>query len=249
MMPLALSLPMKRSILFIPLFLILIVAGYAQDKKVAVVTFYVVKQIDLNGVGSAAQVAMVNQLADDPKFDMAPLLKNFHDRFFENSKSFPFEFVPENEVVNNDAYKNFYPEGASVNEIIKGSANLAANGYKIVLPLKTHENEINLLKIFGQCDGVMKVYLSFDLESRGFGRMALVKINAHANIELFNKKGDKVFTIKKIAMSEKSGAQIAGIPFFTPGKILPLCESSVDQLILALDKDLPKMVSKAGRKL
>jgi hypothetical protein len=119
----------------------------------------------------------------------------------------------------------------------------------VVLPLKGNANEKKLVEMFDQCDGVMKVYINFDMESRGLGRMALVKINAHANIILFNRNGDKIFSVKEDAMSKKSGAQLAGIPFMTPEKILPLCESASDELMIALQNDLPKMVRKADRKL
>jgi len=241
---------MKKSILSFLFLTLLITGSYAQNKKVAVVTFYAVKQIGLTDRGQNAMAAASAKLSDDPKFDLKPLLKNFHDQFFENyAKGFPFQLLPEDQVVHNDIYKDFAPEDAGFNDILKGNAYLPAYGYKVILPLKGNKNEKKLLEMFGQCDGIMKVYIGFDLESRGFGGMSLVKINAHANIVLFNRNGDKVFSVKKDAMSEKSGAQAAGIPFMTPEKILPLCESAIDELMIVLQNDLPNMVKKADRKL
>ncbi len=81
---------MKKPFILIVIFSILLInGGYAQNKKAAVVTFYVVKQIGLAGSGSAAATAAVARLANDPDFNMPLLLKNFHDQFFESySKSF-----------------------------------------------------------------------------------------------------------------------------------------------------------------
>jgi hypothetical protein len=242
---------MKKSIILSLLFTIQLITGaYAQNKKVAVVTFYVNKLIDVANTGPASMTAAFAQLGDDPKFNIGPLLTNFHDQFFENyAKSFPFQLLPENQVTGNDAYKDFAPENGGFNDILKGNTYLPVNGYKVILPLKGNVNEKKLLNIFDQCDGIMKVYINFDLESRGLGRVALVKVNAHVNIVLFNRNGDKIFSVKKEAMSKKSGAQIAGIPFITPEKILPLCESAIDELMIAMQNDLPKMVGKADRKL
>ncbi|SHN11945.1 hypothetical protein [Mucilaginibacter sp. OK098] len=241
---------MKKSILSFLFLTLLIVNSYAQDKKVAVVTFYAVKQMGLTNSSQNAVTPAIARLSEDPKFDLKLLLKNFHDQFFENcAKSFPFQFLPEDQVIHNDTYKDFIPEDAGFNDILKGNAYIPVNGYKVILPLKGNANEKSLLGMFDRCDGVMKVYINFDMESRGFGGMALVKVNAYANIILFNRNGKKVFSIKEKAMSKISGAQIAGIPFLTPEKILPLCESASDELMIALQNDLPKMVRKADRKL
>jgi hypothetical protein len=240
---------MKKSILSFLFLTLLITGSYAQNKKVAVVTFYAVKQVAMTDYGQNAILASA-KLSEDPKFDMKPLLKNFHDQFFENyAKSFPFQLLPEDQVIHNDTYKDFAPENAGFNDILNGNVYLPTYGYKVVLPLKGNANEKKLVEMFDQCDGVMKVYINFDMESRGLGRMALVKINAHANIILFNRNGDKIFSVKEDAMSKKSGAQLAGIPFMTPEKILQLCESASDELMIALQNDLPKMVRKADRKL
>ena len=159
---------MKKSLTPICLFsLLLITVGYAQNKKVAVVTFYVVKKIGVADFGSAANAAVM-KLSDDPDFNMVPLLKNFHTQFFDTySKEFPFQLLPEEQVTNNDAYKAFIPLGSAATGVFKDTYNVPFDGYKVVLPVTGHENERNLLNIFNQCDGVMKVYIDFDLVKIG----------------------------------------------------------------------------------
>jgi hypothetical protein len=239
-----------KKLSFVVLFLMLCVTfGYAQTKKVAVVTFYAVKKIGVAEFGSTAQVT-VTKLVDDPNFNMSPLLANFHDQFFSTySKAFPFELLPEADVINNADYKAFNPAGEATSGVLKDSYNLPAAGYKILLPLMGHDNENALLKIFSNADGVMKVYVDFDLVKIGFGGMGMVKVNAHANIALFNKAGDKVFSIKEDAKSKGGSPLIGGVPVLTPEKILPMCESALTELMTALEKDLPKMSKKADSKL
>lgn len=240
---------MKKLSILSLLLMLCITFSYAQSKKVAVVTFYAVKKIGVADFGSAATIA-VSKLVDDPNFNMSPLLVNFHDQFFNTySKEFPFELLPETQVITNADYKAFTPAGEATGGVLKDNYNIAIEGYKVVLPLMGHSNEDALLKIFSQADGVMKVYIDFDLVKIGFGGMGVVKVNAHANIALFNKAGDKVFSIKEDAKSKGGSALIGGVPVLTAEKILPMCESALTELMNALQKDLPKMVKKSDSKL
>lgn len=242
---------MKKALIFASLFLTLLIsASYAQDKKVAVVTFYIVKQIDLNSFGPVAQTASV-KLRDDPNFNMVPLLTEFHTRFFfDYAKAFPFQFVPEDQVINNEAYKAYVPNGlGGPFKEVTAKYYIPIDGYKVILPLIGHENERNMLQIFNQYDGVMKVYINFDLVKIGIGGMGVVRVNAHANISLFNKDGDKVFSVTKDAKSKKVSPLVAGLPVMTPEKIYPMCESAMDELMVDFQKDLPKMIRKTEAKL
>lgn len=242
---------MKKALIFTSLLLTLwSIATYAQDKKVAVVTFYIVKQIDLNAFGPVAQTASI-KLSDDPDFNMVPLLTEFHTRFFSDyAKAFPFQFLPEDQVINNEAYKAYIPDGSGGPfKEVAAKYNIPVDGYKVILPLIGHENERNLLQIFNQCDGVMKVYIDFELVKVGIGGMGVVKVNAHANISLFNKNGDKVFSVKEDSKSKKVSPLVAGLPVMTAEKIYPMCESAMDELMQDIQKDLPKMIRKTEAKL
>src|SRR3982751_6214155 len=102
---------MKKLFIFfyLPL-LILSSVVYAQEKKVAVVTFYVDKQIDIGRFATKSAEASVTKLCNDPDFDMTSFLKNFHDQFFKNyAKKFTFQLLPEQEVIGYSNYKDFSP--------------------------------------------------------------------------------------------------------------------------------------------
>jgi len=241
---------MRKPLLLFSVLVLFFATSRAQDKKVAVVTFYFVKQVDVSGFGGANTQEAVSRLADDPKFNLRPALKTFHDHFFSDySKSFPFQFVPEEQVIGSSLYKDFFADAGSGVDVLQVGTNLPAKGYKVILPVKGNVNEKALLKIIDQCDGIMKVYVDFAIEKRGFGGVAVVKINARAHFDIFNRKGDKVFSLKEEALSKISGAFVTGIPFFTVPKVLPLCESAMDELMIALQNDLPNKVKKADHKL
>lgn len=242
---------MKKLLLLFPAFILLFTATtHAQDKKVAVVTFYLNKQIDVSGFGTTNTADAVLRLANDPNFKLTKSFKRFHDQFFSDClKSFPLQFLPEEQVLNNGLYKDFAPEAKVNANLLEDDVNLPIKGYKVIQPLKSNGNEKKLLQMFSECDGVMKVYVDFDLQKKGFGGVAVTKVNARAHIIIFNKNGDKVFSIKEEALSKISGALIAGIPFVTPAKVQPLCESALDELMMALFRDLPEMAKKADHKL
>ncbi|GGH10977.1 hypothetical protein [Mucilaginibacter phyllosphaerae] len=241
---------MKKRLIFGMLFsLVLSITGYAQTKKVAVVTFYAVKKIGVADFGATANAA-VTQLVDDPDFNMSPLLQNFHDQFFNTyAKDFTFQLLPEAEVTGNTDYKAYAPAGEATSGVFKDNYNLPYDGYKIILPLAGKQNEKALLKIFNQADGIMKVYIDFDLVKIGFGGMGVVKVKANCNIAMYNKAGDKVFSVSTDARSKGSSPLIAGVPVLKTDKILPMCESALAELMTNLQKDMPKMIKKAEAKL
>ena len=237
------------ALFYLPLF-ILPLTILAQAKKVAVVTFYADKQIDISKFGTKSAEASITKLCNDPAFDMSSFLKNFHDQFFKNyAQKFNFQLLPEEEVTGNSDYKDFVPNDPASAGALRDELTLAAKGYKVVLPLKDNSNEKKLADMFASADGVMKVYLDFSLEKRGLGGVALVKVNAAVHILLFDKNGKKVFSATESALSQLSGSQVAGIPFLIPKKVLPLCENAVDELMIKLQEDMPKIAERADGKL
>jgi len=235
---------MKKALFFIPVFLILIKAASYAQKKVAVVTFYMNKQIDLSEFSASKDVDIQSKLNDDPKFNLTPLLSNFHTRFFNNyASNFPFQLLPEGDVTNNSEYKAFIPAGDNSKGAYDDKhAFLPIDGYKVILPYVSHANERKLIKIFNQCDGVMKVYVYFSLVKYGVAGMGVVKIEAHSDISLYNKDGDQIFSIKEAAKSRNMNTLTGGIPKMSADKILPMCQSAMDELISTVQKDLPKLV-------
>src|SRR5687767_9107225 len=79
----------RMSPILIGVFLLSTIQLFAQDKKIALVTFYCDKKIGGTGLGSAAE-----SLINDPSFDLKPLVDKSYERFVnEFAKDFPFKLM------------------------------------------------------------------------------------------------------------------------------------------------------------
>lgn len=225
----------------------------SQNKKVAVVTFYANKMVEFNDLGGGLDFLLqdVMKLRDDPNFNLNPMLEKYHNNFFnEYAKAFPFELLPENSVVGAEKYKNFIPKY----EIKNYDANnyLVYDQYKYVYEgFMGQANEEGLAKMFAEeADGVMFVSINFAFEKGfGIGGTASVKMRAITRIALYNKKGEKVFAINESERSKKTGVMVGGVPVIKPEKILPMCESALDELMKDLQKRVKKIADKADKDL
>jgi len=240
-----------KKILLVTYVVLFALQSFAQDKKVALVSFYTVKQVGFVDKPSQQDLLNSAKLADDTAWRILPILKSFRAQFFKNDvDKFPFQLLPEKQVLANREYRQFMADNGNVNDILSFKTNLPVPGYQALPDQKKNDNEKNMLTIFPACDGIMKVFVKFELDRRGVGpKMALVKVKASATISLFNKEGEKVFETTESALSQLSGSQIAGIPFMVPKKLLPLCENAADELLIALQNDMPGIAEKAGSRL
>jgi hypothetical protein len=125
-------------------------------------------------------------------------------------------------------------------------------GYKYIWEgMFGKSNEETMAKMFAdKADGVLFVNISFDLQKGfGVGSTATVKMRVNTRIALYNKKGEKVFAFTEGENSKKTSVMVKGIPVMSPKKILPMCESALEQLMGDLDKKLAKIVKKSDDKL
>ncbi|MFY8186409.1 MAG: hypothetical protein ACOVLC_00475 [Flavobacterium sp.] len=225
----------------------------AQNKKVAVVTFYANTVVGFEelGIGNEELLKNVLELRDNPDFNLTPLLKTYHDNFFnEYSKALPFDLVPEKEILESEAYKSFVPKF----ELNKYDARdyLVYDGYKYIYEgFMGQANEEGLAKLLAdKVDGILFVNIDFAFEKGfGVGGTMSIKMRATTRIALYNKKGEKVFAFSENERSKKTGVMVGGIPVISPEKILPMCESALDELMKDLQKRLDKIVKKTNKKL
>lgn len=227
-------------------------ATMAQKKKVAVVTFYADKMVDVTELGGVASILKeVANLRDDPNFNLTPTLEKFHGDFFnEYSKQFPFELIPEQEVLTNPNYISFVPK-FEANKYFEKNYLLYSN-YKYI-----HEgfmgkfNEEGIAKALAdKVDGVLFVNLDFAFQKGfGIGGTSTLKVRANARIALYNKTGEKVFAFTEGENSKKTAIMVGGIPVISAEKVLPMCNSALEQLMGDLQKRIAKIVKKSEMKL
>ena len=246
---------MKTKIFLATLTLFAFLTTTAQQKKVAVVTFYANKVIDFTEIAgdklTESVVKKVFELRDNPKFNLQPILEKYHNAFInEYAKSFPFALLPENEVIGFEAYKNFIPKYQMSN--FDANNYLVYDGYKYIYdgPMGA-ANEEGMANAFAdKADGVMFVEISFSFEKGfGIGGTSTLKVRAFTRISLYNKKGEKVFVINENERSKKTMVMVGGVPVLDIDKILPNCESAVNELMGDLNKRIQKIVKKSEAKL
>jgi hypothetical protein len=229
---------------------------WAQDKKVALATFYVSKHIGFSELGgNAAMAAGIASLMEDPSFNLQPVLDNFYKTFQEEFvPQFPFALLAEEEVQQNPAYLAYqgrFNEAEDVDRNIFMQRFLTADGYK---PLQESlfnnekSNQMQMVEMFKEtADGVMFVSMGYEFVKKMVPFTA--GIRAFVRIKIWNKEGKKVLTVNEGATSKKSIAVIAGIPVMDPAKLLPLCENASAELMEDLNKRMKKMAKKANKKL
>lgn len=243
------------------LILVLLCSGlssvvFAQDKtekKVAVVSFSTDKTVDVSDLGLNGVKAVADQLLDlknDPNFNLTPILEKYHTAFFDSyAKKFPFALLPENEVITNPEYKEFQPK-FSGKETESAFSLLNYPGYKEIYEgMLGKANEEGIATIFKEeADGVMMTRIHFSLvKGFGIGGTATVKMRVYARIALYDKTGKKVWVINEHEQSKKTGVMVGGIPVLEPSKLLPMCESALEELMKDLDKRIEKIVKKSEK--
>lgn len=237
------------SIAFFSIFLL----GQAQKKKVAVITFYADKVIDLSQVDASADfIAKNTKLSDDPDFNLKKPLEEFHKAFFNNYvNEFDFELIPEEDVLNLPEYQEFKADYGNYKNIGNQDAYETIDGYKVVQGYGSRLEVRNLKPIAEAlgADAIMLVRLNYGFNKTGIGNLGYYSIKASVGIDLFSKDNKSIFQFSEIAGSKKKAVMVGGIPVMTPDKIQPMCESATEELIKDMNKKIERLSKKANKKL
>ncbi|MBU6339890.1 MAG: hypothetical protein KGS48_00225 [Bacteroidetes bacterium] len=222
------------------------------NKKVALTTFFVRRQIDMSELSVQAQKgAEMLKTVKDSAFNLEPMLNDFKKVFFEDyAKNFNFMLMPETSVLDNPDYKA-YAEPVYDDAVHP----VVPPGYKVMFPgfflqKKEDRAQNEMLKIFPDADGVMFVFMSYGFFVKAaIGGTGAAGIRAYCHIWLYNKEGKVVFKVNEGATSKGSVGLVGGIPVMGVDKVLPLCKDATTRLLEDLKDRLPKMLKKAGEKL
>ncbi len=237
-------------ILFLSLF---ILNGYAQKKKVAIVTFYSDKTIDLSAIDATADfIAKNTNLSDDPNFNLNEPLNAFHKAFFDNYVGeFDFELIPEEKVLALPEYQQFEATYGDHNNLTGSSAFEVVDGYKVIRSYGSRLEVKNLKPIAEAlgADAIMLVRLNYKFNPTTVLGVGYSSVQAVVNIDLFSKDNKSIFQFSELAGSKKKVAMVKGIPVLDPKKILPMCESATEELIKDMNKKIGRLTKKANKKL
>ncbi len=249
-----------RTLKFLSLLLICLTIAplntHAQKKKVALTTFWVSKHIGFEELGGAAgMAAAIASLTEDPKFNLQPVLDNFYNTFMTKyAKLFPFQLLPESDVLDKPEYKNYEGRFDEAKDEDRNKFFQRFLTPKTYTPLQESllkgekSNQMQMVKMFNEvADGIMFVSMGYDFVKKPVPFTA--GIRAFIRIKIWNKEGKRVLSINEYGTSKKTVAIVGGIPLMDPDKLLPLCESASEKLVQDLNKKIGKMVSKTAKKL
>lgn len=241
---------MKKITLPVLLLFLAFTTSFAQEKKVALVTFFGDKKIGGTGMSTIGE-----SLMKDPAFNLQPLVEKAYDRFVnEFAKDFPFKLIDAKEISGNADYQAY--KSVMLADTSKGFNKAMGIQYAIIpgmiwaygdkqgLLSEAKQDPCNLAKIFPDADGIMFVSMDYEFESRAMGFAAGAV--AYLNIFLYDKKCDKVFRIRERAVSKGKVPAAAGIPIMNVQKIQPLCQDATEALFEDLKGRLGKIVKKSG---
>ncbi|MEF3080138.1 hypothetical protein [Winogradskyella poriferorum] len=242
-----------KKITFVIAFLSLFMISNAQKKKVAIVTFYADKTIDLSEVDASADfIAKNTNLSNDPNFNLSKPLEDFHKAFFNDYVGeFDFELVSEETVLALPEYKEFEAEYGDYKNLGNQEAFEAVEGYKVIQSFGSRLEVKNLEPIADALgvDAVMFVRLSYKFNKTGIGKLGYYSVQARVSLDLFSKDNKSIFQFSEIAGSKKKAVMVGGIPVMTPEKIQPMCESATEELITDMNKKIDRLSKKANKKL
>jgi len=241
------------------------VSAQKNKKKIAIVTFYVDKYINADKIveGMRAETYAMTR-KDDPRFDLRPILQEFHHEFIhEYASRFPFEIIDEQTILEHPKYQAYNGlEGIEDEGDVEGLERelqdrfIAIDGYSVLLTggnlLRSWRTESHMVQILDDLDvdGVMFVSLSYQWEPKvALGGLGNAGIRAFVNLELFDKEAKKVFKMTEYATSRKGVALVNGAPILNYDKLLPMCQNATEELQEDLNKKLGKLVKKADKKL
>jgi hypothetical protein len=244
---------MRKIILSASLILSLILTGFSQDKKVALVTFFGDKKIGGTGMSTIGE-----SLMKDPNFNLAPLVDKAYERFAnEFAKDFPFKLIDQNEISSNADYQHF--KSSMMADTASGFNKSMGIQYAVVkgfvwaygdmqgLLKEEKRDPCNLAKIFPQADGILFVTMDYEFQSRAMGFAAGAV--AYLNMFMYDKKCDKIFRIREQGVSKGKVPAVGGIPIMDVNKIQPLCQDATEVLFEELKGKLGKIVKKSASKL
>ena len=258
---------MKKVIFILAALFLVAGASHAQKKKkkIAIVTFYVDKYINADKIVEGMREETYEMTRkDDPRFDLRPVLQEFHHEFIhEYASQFPFEIMDEKTILEHPKYQAYNGlEGIEDEGDAEGLERelqdrfIAIDGYSVLLTggnlLRSWRTESHMVKILEDLgvDGVMFVSLSYQWEPKvALGGLGNAGIRAFVNLELFDKDAKKVFKMQEYATSKKGVALVNGAPILNYDKLMPMCRNATEELQEDLNKKIGKLVKKADKKL
>jgi hypothetical protein len=238
---------MKKLFLVLSIALIYFVAN-SQVNKVAVVAISANDGLRTEGFEDVA-INTMSDLYMGQDFNITEELDAFKNYLYNDlAKEFPFSFLDEESVINNEkfiAFKNDYAESATG----KISKRLPYEGYSHYLGLYKKLTK-QLSEIFPEADAFMVVDLNYSVSPKTMiGGNGAAGGKAKATISLYHKSGKRIMNISAMGMSEASIKVVAEQIVSDRSEIPGALKEGSEELYVDMKENLPKKIKKMEKKL
>ncbi len=238
---------MKKLFLVLTLALSVFYAN-SQVNKVAVVSLSANDGLRTEGFEDVA-INTMSDLFMGQDFNITEELEAFQAYLYaELAKEFPFEFMDEATVINNEkfiAWKDAYAETAGA----KLSKRLTYEGYSNYLGLYKKTTE-QLSEIFPEADAFMVVELNYTIAAKTMiGGNGAAGGKAKAQISLYHKTGKRIMYVGAMGMSESSLKVVMQQITSNRDEIPSMLKEGSVELYVDMKENLPKKIEKMKKKL
>ncbi|MEY5048461.1 MAG: hypothetical protein RLZZ175_1820 [Bacteroidota bacterium] len=246
----------KKIKLFVFLAIVLNSVSYAQLNKAAVISIYGNRNLSDN----PSDKLLYEKLLKDSSFNIQGYVEKFATVINnELLKEFPFPFVAKEDVINAPGYADLSKVSSLAQskslDVVDGvvSSYTPAKGYIPVASFGIYDDEEAIKKSFEflpkDVEGVMVAFLSFKLvDAVGFGGITIKKVQAYANIKIFNREGKRIFKLKEYETSS-GGIMGAGGLVLDVKKIMPHVQDASEKLLAEMKEKMPKSLAKLAKKI
>lgn len=228
--------------IFLTLFLSCMVMHAFAQKKVATVSFYLDREVDfsLMQMFNDDSEDKIKKLMEDPEFDLAPMIKSFHDYVVDEVlPSAPFKLIEEESVLGSEVYQSL----STYVDVEKTKLQQPSEGY---LRLGNNFQDAFLTVVEDQgADGVMLIELKFFVRKSGLKTV----IMAQVEMILRNKEGKNAWKYLEFGISEEGINTFAGFAISKQDEVMPLFTSAVDRLKEKMNVNFEKRAVKSTKKL
>lgn len=220
----------------------------SQVNKVAVVAISANDGLRTEGFEDIA-INTMSDLFMGQDFNITEELEAFKNYLYTDlAKEFPFEFIDEATVINNEkfiSFKDAYAESGAG----KLSKRLPYEGYSHYLGLyKKLTGELS--EFFPEADAFMVVELAYTIAPKTMiGGNGAAGGKAKAIISLYHKTGKRLMVVDAQGISESSIKVVAGQIVSDRSEIPGTLKEGSEKLYVDMKENLPKKIEKMKKKL
>jgi hypothetical protein len=186
-------------------------------------SFYLDKEVDFSLMQGFSDNSkeMIQNLVQDPEFNLEPLIKDFHDYFINTAEPlFPFNFSPEEQMLSSGIYQSL----ENHNKYEKTEMHLPSAGF--VQLGRSFDDSYLQLTSNQSLDGLMSVRVQF------FVRKNMLKtvIQAQVTVSVWNEYGKKAWNYSEFGISEIGFTAVSGFVVSKQDEVMPMFESAMSNL-------------------